>query len=1065
MDDRDWDTSQREVLNKYADDECVSILGASGTGKTLLLEEIATREIKAGRSVAFLVHDRRAAHDSLLRLTRSCGALSSDVSVRSLSAFCYAIVQEFAEQTGRVRPELISGAEQDVRLRDIIDSGAVSFPDFLDEDVLGLSSFRNELRNLITRAGELGLTPEELGKLGEAYSQPLWSATAHAWSMYVERLAREEASASSVRPPLRSAQRLDHSQLVSVAVDMLAHWNEEAGASHISIKPVRPPHWDYVFIDDLHNAPRSIMELIVQLRRSGTRIVCAGNPDSSVQGFRGGVFSLPLDICAPEPAGIQARPYVLTQRHRGGEKIARAMDDISSHIRQPSLIKEFRRLRSAAPGSIDDTLVGKSFANETEEAAGIAGILRSWHLRDGIAYSDMAVLTRSRSAHDEIRSELIRRNVPVASIGSQRPLAQHSAVAGLIDLITLALDTGFHANSAEKGAHLDSTQRAEKVRSVLLSSLFALSSFEVDMLAQRLYGYERAQGGAPSKKDILAVLVEDMSTQKSGIDSADRFRSIVSDIRASDRGDNAEEVLWRAWDSCNVAEQWSHDACGNSEYSELANDNLDAILQLFAFVQREADRAPDVSIAEVIERLKAQELPQDSLVGSSTKEDSVTLITPASAQGREFSHLVIAHLNEGVWPNLTVRDSLVHTGELSDVVLGRYVPELSPAQRFRGQISDVLDDELRQLYAGLGRACHSVVVTCVSNSQSRPSRFFDVMGFLKGDDSGAGESQSPVLEQCSGGASRFDMTGLVGQLRRYSHGEGQAAQRARQFLKDLANKGVMQAEPARWFDTYEPTSCEGRTGIIPVSPSRVEATLECPLRGIMQGLGFENKADTRKADIGTIIHEIAAEYKDGGADMSKDELCQKMLESFQEKFDAYCGDAVDAWEEQEKETYSVTIERLAHFLYERAHSGEYGRVEAEYRFAFDESGGRIRGSIDRLEIGEDASYIYDYKTGKTVPSYAEAAENPQLQIYQLAIARDAAIPNASGAKLLYPNTSNKAMAERSQEGIDEEVVAGRIAAYVDYEKRGVIPARTGDQCQRCRYSALCPLNAQGRIFS
>lgn len=1066
MDHRDWDASQREALETYRDSESISILGGSGTGKTALLEEIAAREIAAGSTVAFLVHDRRAAHDSLLRLTRACGALSSDVSVRSLSAFCYAIVQEFAEQTGRVRPELISGAEQDARLRDIITSGSVSFPDYFDQDVLNLSSFRNELRNLITRAGELGLNPEELGKLGESYSQPLWLATAEVWSMYRERLAVEEASAPSARPPLRSAQRLDHSQLISAAVDMLKHWSDEASASNISIKPIRLPQWDYVFIDELHNAPRSILELITQLRRSGTRIICAGNPDSSVQGFRGAIFSLPLDICAPPPVGIQARPHVLVQRHRSGEKIARAMADIAARIRQPSLVKEFRQLRTPNPGSIDDTICGKSFANETEEAAGIASILRQWHLRDGVSYSDMAVLTRSRSAHEEIRRELRRRNVPVAAIGSQRPLAQHSAVAGLIGLIELALTT-------EKSAYGDMAYKAGKVRDVLLSPLFTLSPFEVDMLAQRLCGYERMRGGQSNKNDILALLADDSFAGESGIDIADKFHSILSSIARSDKANNAEEVLWCAWSSCDVTEKWYNYALGDSEYSELANENLDAIIQLFYFVQREAERTPGISIAQVIERLKSQELPQDSLVGGAKREDSITLITPASAQGREFSHLVIAHLNEGVWPNLTVRDSLVRTGELSDIVLGRYLPELSPAQRFHAQMSDVLDDELRQLYAGIGRACHSLVLTCVSNSQSRPSRFFDVLGFVKEQDS-AGmqghetdsslDSELLILEQCSGGDSRFDMTGLVGQLRRYSHGEGHAAQRARQMLRELADKGVMQAEPAQWFDVYEPTSCEGRAEPISVSPSAVEATLECPLRGIMQRLGFEDKSDMRKADIGTLIHEIAAEYKDGGEKLSEDELCQQMLESFQGKFTAEFGEEIDMWEEKEKENYVVAIERLAHFLYERAQSGEYENVKAEYRFAFEEAGGNVRGSIDRLEIGKDASYIYDYKTG-AVLSQVKAATNAQLQIYQLAIVRDRSIPKASGASLVYPNTKNKKAVERNQDVIDEKAVAERIAAYVDYEKSGVIPARACDRCKRCQYRVLCPLNAQGRIFS
>ena len=139
-------------------------------------------------------------------------------------------------------------------------------------------------------------------------------------------------------------------------------------------------------------------------------------------------------------------------------------------------------------------------------------------------------------------------------------------------------------------------------------------------------------------------------------------------------------------------------------------------------------------------------------------------------------------------------------------------------------------------------------------------------------------------------------------------------------------------------------------------------------------------------------------------------------------------------------------------------------MEAEYRFAFEEACGNVRGSIDRLEIGKDASYIYDYKTG-TALSQAKAATNAQLQIYQLAIARDHAVPKASGASLVYPNTKNKKAVERRQEVIDEKAVAERIAAYVEYEKSGVIPARASDKCQRCRYRVLCPLNAQGRIFS
>ncbi|MBR5951570.1 MAG: ATP-dependent helicase, partial [Actinomycetaceae bacterium] len=938
--------------------------------------------------------------------------------------------------------------------------GVVSFPKAFDDDVLGLSSFRNELRNLITRAGELGLSPEELEEYGKNYNQPLWVATAALWGEYLGRLAREEETTPSVRPPLRNAQRLDHSQLVSVAVDMLEHWAEEAGGFNVSIKPVRKPQWDYVFVDDLHNAPRSIMDLIVQLRHSGTRVICAGNPDSSVQGFRGAVFSLPLDICAEPSKGIHAHPYVLSQRYRAGEKSSRALANIWRY--KPDLHGDFSMLRTPNAGAVDDVLIGQSFTSEAEEAAGIAGLLRSWHLRDGIAYSDMAVLTRSHSAHEEIRRELRRRNIPVATVGSQRPLAEHPAVFGLIELISLALHSGVQAQEPEN-LDVDSelSAMAEKVRNVLLSPLFGLSPFDVDMLSGRLYSYEHFRGWQGDKKDVLALLATEMPA-KSGIEIVDRFRSIISSISDSDTGDNAEEVLWCAWDSCAVADAWQKYALGDSEYSELAGDNLDAILQLFYFVQREVDRAPGVSIAEVVDNLKAYELPQDSLVGGNKKEDSVTLITPASAQGRQFSCIVVAHLNEGVWPNMTVRDAFLHTDELSDVVLGRYVEELTPSQRFRSQMLDVLDDELRQLYAGLGQACHRVALTCVANSQSRPSRFLGAMGFVKEKDynpdeyvtSGNGDTAEPfILEQRNGDSSRFDMTGLVGKLRRYSQGEGNAAGQARELLKYLAARGVLQAEPALWFDAYKPTTCQGREGTISVSPSRVEATLECPLRGIMQGFGFEDKSDRKNAEIGTIIHAVAAEYKDGGrGELSNDELRDAMLASFNDTYKEVFGEDLDAWGEKEKETYSVAIERLADFLYERRVSGEYRDVKAEYRFAFDEGDAHVTGSIDRLEISEDASFIYDYKTGKTPLKAAEAQDNPQLQIYQLAIARDRAIPQTSGAKLLYPNTTKTKIAERLQSPIDEEKVLDRIARYVDYGKSGVLPAQDDDnKCDKCRY--------------
>lgn len=109
------DAWQRAALAECTAPCRVSVLGAPGTGKTAFLGALVAREAMASQGrIAVITLDRRAAGALYDSISMEMGALSGRIGVRTLTAFAYSIVQEYAQAIGRKDPELISGPEEDV---------------------------------------------------------------------------------------------------------------------------------------------------------------------------------------------------------------------------------------------------------------------------------------------------------------------------------------------------------------------------------------------------------------------------------------------------------------------------------------------------------------------------------------------------------------------------------------------------------------------------------------------------------------------------------------------------------------------------------------------------------------------------------------------------------------------------------------------------------------------------------------------------------------------------------------------------------------------------------------
>ena len=79
-------------------------------------------------------------------------------------------------------------------------------------------------------------------------------------------------------------------------------------------------------------------------------------------------------------------------------------------------------------------------------------------------------------------------------------------------------------------------------------------------------------------------------------------------------------------------------------------------------------------------------------------------MTPAGAAGREWRYVAVAGVQEGVWPDLRLRGSLLGSEELVAVVTGR-------DRTFRAAQTAVRYDETRLFLVAVSRASERLLVT------------------------------------------------------------------------------------------------------------------------------------------------------------------------------------------------------------------------------------------------------------------------------------------------------------------------------------------------------------------
>src|SRR5439155_4293096 len=166
----------------------------------------------------------------------------------------------------------------------------------------------------------------------------------------------------------------------------------------------------------------------------------------------------------------------------------------------------------------------------------------------------------------------------------------------------------------------------------------------------------------------------------------------------------------------------------------------------FEELSRLEERRPRAGVRSLLDELEAQEIPSENRrEGTLAGTGAVRLLTAHRSKGLEWDLVVVAGVQDGVWPDLRRRGSLLDADAVD-----RDAPRPPPST------GRLLAEERRLFYVALTRARRQLVVTAVSgvdDESERPSRFLDELGL-------------PVPEVGLAGTGLLSAGSLVARLRR-----------------------------------------------------------------------------------------------------------------------------------------------------------------------------------------------------------------------------------------------------------------------------------------------------------
>ena len=469
---------------------------------------------------------------------------------------------------------------------------------------------------------------------------------------------------------LKDANALDFDDLLLKTVELFETSEQVRGFYSNKFK--------YVMVDEYQDTNRPQYLLIRRLAEAHRNLAVVGDPDQSIYKWRGADLRNILDFEHDFP---EARTVRLEQNYRSTQIILDAATAVISQNRN----RKDKRLWTDRKGGARITYYRGN--DELEEADFITRALKEQRASD--IDSLMAVLYRTNAQSRAIEDSLMREAIPYKIIGGVRfyerkeikdALAYLKLIINPHDDVSLRRVINVPARGVGKGV-MDSLQAVDPE---------AVLADAPPLLAAGLQEVTSAR----SLWARLVYVVDDGKLGARAVSSLRVFRDLIVGLAEGARLDTVSITIGKMLDQSGYLKDL------RDEESEDANDRIENLMELVSAARDYESHDAEASLGGFVDRLSLlSEVDEES----GSKNAKVWLMTMHAAKGLEFPLVVIAGMEEGLFP---------HSRSSED--------------------EEEIEEERRLCYVGMTRAQSRLIITGAARRRffgeyqsTEPSRFLE----------------------------------------------------------------------------------------------------------------------------------------------------------------------------------------------------------------------------------------------------------------------------------------------------------------------------------------------------
>jgi DNA helicase-2/ATP-dependent DNA helicase PcrA len=636
---------QREaVLHR---DGPLLILAGAGSGKTRVITYRVAHLIGDGHAepdqVLAVTFTNKAAGEMRERVEALIGEDSKGIWLSTFHALCARLLRREAPKIGLSRDFVIYDSSDQVAVVKQIQKELGIDDKFVPprQALSRISHARNRMEGPDSLRGTHNIREEQIARIFERYVAAL-----------------------------RDANALDFDDLLLKTVELFE--TSEQVRNYYARK------FRFVMIDEYQDTNRPQYLLIKRLAEHYRNLAVVGDPDQSIYKWRGADLRNILDFEHDFP---EAKTVRLEQNYRSTQVI---LDAATAVIRQNRNRKEKRLWTDRAGGS---RIVAYRGNDELEEADFIVRTLKQARAENVDTLT--AVLYRINAQSRAIEDSLMRERIPYKIIGGVRfyerkeikdALAYLKLIINPHDDVSLRRVINVPARGIGKGV-MDGLQAIDPD---------AVHADAPPLLAAGLADVSSAR----SLWARLVYAVDELRLPPRAVASLRVFRDLINGLAQVARQDSVSIVLGKVLDQTGYLNSLREDN------TEEANERIENLMELVSAARDYEAREAEASLGGFVDRLS---LLSEADEESGSRDARVWMMTLHAAKGLEFPTVVMAGLEEGLFPHSRA-----------------------------GEDEDEIEEERRLCYVGMTRAQTSLVLTSAARRRvfgeyqgTQPSRFLD----------------------------------------------------------------------------------------------------------------------------------------------------------------------------------------------------------------------------------------------------------------------------------------------------------------------------------------------------